>query len=210
MKILEVKSLTIPDIKIINFARFLDSRGYFTEVYKKSDFENHPDMSFLKNTSFDQCNESISHKGVIRGLHFQWNPAIGKLVKVTKGHIIDVCLDIRVGSPFFGKIVGYEMQAYPENEHNEWIWIPPGFAHGIFCLDETILVYFQTGEYSPVSDSVISPLAPDIDWSLFDPKLKETVDRIKSQNPLISDKDRAGISLSQWKNSQDAENFIYG
>ena len=81
MKLLGVKALAIEDIKVIQFARFCDHRGYFTEHYRKSDFCNHPDMEFLKGVDFLQCNESYSQKGTIRGLHFQWNPYMGKLVR---------------------------------------------------------------------------------------------------------------------------------
>ena len=74
MKIIEVKALDIPEVKVIRYARFCDHRGYFTEHYRKSDFHNPETMEFMKDVEFVQCNESYSMKGTVRGLHFQWNP----------------------------------------------------------------------------------------------------------------------------------------
>ena len=89
MKILGIESTVFPEIKVIKFARFADERGYFTELYKKSDFEK---IDFLKGEIFVQNNESFSKKGVIRGLHFQWNPYQKKLVRVVQGKMIDLFL----------------------------------------------------------------------------------------------------------------------
>ena len=99
MKILGVKSLSVSDVKVINFGRFGDHRGYFTEHYRKSDFESRLDLEFMRGIDFTQCNESYSHQGTVRGLHFQWNPYMGKLVRPLTGHLIDMVLDIRKGSP---------------------------------------------------------------------------------------------------------------
>ncbi len=81
MKIIEVRALAIPEIKLIRFARFPDHRGYFTEVWRRSDFQEHPELSFLRGVEFGQANESFSRPRTIRGLHFQWNPYMGKLVR---------------------------------------------------------------------------------------------------------------------------------
>ncbi len=210
MKIIEIRSLAIPDIKIIRFGRFADNRGYFTELLKLSDFNTLPELSFVKGMKFPQINESFSHKNVVRGLHFQWNPHMGKLVRVGNGHIVDIALDIRKNSPYEGKVVGYEMQTNDENDYQEWIWIPSGFAHGAYFLAETRLVYCCTGEYSPNFERSISPLAEDVDWSMCDPTLKNTIDKVNNNKPIISDKDREGLTLTQWKNKTDSENFIYG
>src|SRR5256885_2155696 len=109
MKITEVKALPISSVKTIKFARFRDQRGYFTEHYRRSDLENHPEARFMKKVSFVQCNESFSRKGTLRGLHFQWNPYMGKLVRTISGHMIDIFLDIRKGSPTFGKAYLHDM-----------------------------------------------------------------------------------------------------
>ena len=81
MKLLEVRTLKIKAIKVIRFARFCDHRGYFTEHYRRSNFQNHAEMGFMKDVEFVQANESFSKKGTVRGLHVQWNPYMGKLVR---------------------------------------------------------------------------------------------------------------------------------
>jgi dTDP-4-dehydrorhamnose 3,5-epimerase len=210
MKILSVVSLAFPEIKVIKFARFCDHRGYFTEPYRKSDFENHPGTDFLRNIQFVQTNESFSLPNTIRGLHFQWNPYMGKLVRTIQGHMIDLVLDIRRGSPTFGKAIAYDMPASSDSDFAEWIWVPPGFAHGNFFRQETAIEYSCTGEYSPGCEAGISPLADDIDWSLCDAKLKEIFDATILSAPLISQKDKNGLSVTAWKNDSRSENFIYG
>ena len=134
MKILDVKSLAIEDVKVIRYARFCDHRGYFTEHYRQTDFTQHPEMAFMKNVAFVQCNESFSHKGTIRGLHFQWNPHMGKLVRPLFGHLVDLALDIRKESPTFGKIIAYDMPVKRDDEYAEWIWLPPGSKRRILSI----------------------------------------------------------------------------
>lgn len=209
MKILEVKTLFFPEIKIIRFARFKDQRGYFTEVYKKNDFDTHPDLVFVKNITFVQANASYSKKGTIRGLHFQWNPYMSKLVRVIDGEMIDLILDIRQNSPTFGKIIAYNLNTNLNADYNEWVWVPKGFAHGSVFLKNTIIEYFCDTEWSPESEASISPLAKDIEWSLVNPVTKKQVNSILHNNPLISEKDKNGMTLEQWKNSKESENFIY-
>src|SRR5215471_10951709 len=99
MKILAAAELALPDVNVIRFARFGDHRGYFTESFRNSDFQNNPATSFMRGVQFLQCNESFSKNGTVRGLHFQWNPYMGKLVRTVRGHMVDVVLDIRKGSP---------------------------------------------------------------------------------------------------------------
>lgn len=211
MKILEVKTLAIPEIKIIKFARFTDQRGYFTETFRKSIILNQPELkSILKNREILQCNESLSKKNVIRGMHFQWNPYMGKFIRTISGKMIDLVLDIRKGSPSFGKMIAYEMPNSFENDFDEWIWIPPGFAHGNCFLADTVIEYLCTGEYNQDCEISISPFAKDIDWSLCEKKLKSTFDKIASTSKLITDKDRNGLSMNDWEKSQNSEKFIYG
>jgi dTDP-4-dehydrorhamnose 3,5-epimerase len=209
MKLSKVKTLQIDQIKVIRFARFCDHRGYFTEHYRKSDFANHPDTSFMKGVEFVQCNESYSKKGTVRGLHFQWNPYMGKLVRTVVGRMVDMVLDIRKGSPTFGKIILYDMPADKQADYSEWIWVPPGFAHGNFFPEDTAIEYFCSGEYNPGCEAGISPLANDIDWTLCDPHLKQLLDTIIASVPLVSDRDKKGFSISGWKNSKQSDNFIY-
>ena len=168
MKILEVRTLPVPEIKVIRFGRFRDERGYFTEPYRRSDVDAIR-TEFLAGLSFPQVNESCSRAGVVRGLHFQWNPFMGKLVRTISGRMVDLVLDIRLDSPTLGKIVAYDMPASREADCSEWIWVPPGFAHGNLFTEETIIEYFCTGEYSPGNEAAVSPLAADLDWSLCEP-----------------------------------------
>ena len=210
MKILKVKSFPLEAVKVIRFARFGDHRGYFTEHYRKSDFEGHADMDFMKGVEFVQGNESYSKKGTVRGLHFQWNPYMGKLVRTLVGRMVDMVLDIRKGSPTFGKIIFYDMPVDYHNDYHEWIWVPPGFAHGNYYPEDSMIEYFCSGQYNPECESGISPLAPDIDWSLCDPELKVLFDKIVPSTPLITDKDKTGFSVNTWEKNEQSNNFIYG
>src|SRR5258708_101271 len=149
MNVLEVKALALPEIHVIRFGRFRDQRGYFTEHFRRSDLHTSPHTPFLKGVEFVQGNESFSWAGTVRGLHFQWNPYMGKLVRTLHGHMIDLVLDIRKGSPAFGKIIAYDMPTRKTDDFNEWIWVPPGFAHGNVFPEDTSIEYFCTGEYSP-------------------------------------------------------------
>lgn len=209
MKILNVKSLAIPDVKVVRFARFCDQRGFFTEPFRRSDFAGHPDLGFMRGVEFFQINESFSHAGVMRGLHFQWNPYMGKLVRTCVGRMIDMVLDIRQGSPSYGRIVAYDMPAANTDDASEWIWVPPGFAHGNLFTEPTQIIYLCSGEYSPGCEAGISPLAADLDWSLCDPTLKSVFDQVAAA-PIMSDKDRSGLTLSAWGGDPRRENFVFG
>ena len=182
----------------------MDNRGYFTETYRKSQFKDILDVDFV------QINESHSKSFVMRGLHFQWNPYMGKLVRVINGQMIDLILDIRKGSPTFGKIVGYEMICLKYNEDVEWIWVPPGFAHGGIYLTETKIEYLCTGEHNPECEAGISPLAKDIDWSLFNVELRKRFNELINSSFLtISKKDQNGMLVEEWNNKEESKNFKY-
>ena len=208
MKITEIKSLNIPEIKIISFARFTDERGYFTESFRKSDLLNHPQMDSMGSFEFSQLNESYSKMNVLRGLHFQWNPYVGKMVRVLSGHMVDLALDIRKDSHTYGKIVGYEMFSSQKREGDECIWVPPGFAHGLFFMKPSKIEYICSGEHNPRCEIAISPLAEDIDWSLCESRLKENFDNLISNVALISEKDRNGLTLKKWYEDDRSENFF--
>ncbi len=210
MKIIEIKTLKLEDVKVVRFARFCDHRGYFTEHFRRSDFADYAEMGFMKGVEFVQCNESYSRESAVRGLHFQWNPYMGKLVRTISGRMVDMVLDIRKGSPTLGKIICYDMPARPAADYAEWIWVPPGFAHGNFFTEETLIEYFCSGEYSQGCEAGISPLAADIDWSLCDPKLAEEFKGIASTTQLMTDKDRNGFSVAAWQADERSDNFIYG
>lgn len=210
MEIISVEDLAIAEVKVIKFGRFADDRGYFTETFRKSDFFGHPKLQFLKGTEFVQVNESFSKKGTVRGLHFQWNPYMGKLVRTITGRMIDLALDIRRDSPTFGKIIACDMPADETDKTNQWIWAPPGFAHGNFFTQDSLVEYYCTGEYNPLGEAGISPLAKDLDWSLCEKALKKDFDDITGGKILISDKDRAGLTVGQWLDDARSANFIYG
>jgi len=207
MKIIDVKSLPIPAIKVVRFARFNDVRGYFTEPFRKSDF--FAQLDFMKGVDFPQNNESFSRPNVVRGLHFQWNPFMGKLVRTVQGRMVDLFLDIRKGSPTYGKAAAYDMPSSPDSDFAEWIWVPPGFAHGNFFTQASTIEYLCSGEYSPGCEAAISPLAADIDWSLCNAALKAEFSAIVGSKPLITDKDKNGLSLAAWTADERSNNFMY-
>ena len=209
MKLIETKSLAIPAVKVVRFGRFMDQRGYFTEPYRSSDLHQDPMTDFLHDVTFLQQNESYSEAGVVRGLHFQWSPHMGKFIRTIRGRMVDVVLDIRKGSPTLGKIIAYDMPDVLTADYSEWIWVPSGFAHGNFFTEPSTIEYFCTAEYSPTTEAGISPVAPDIDWSLCDPVLKEKFDALISSNPNMSDKDRDGQSLGQWLADERSEQYQY-
>jgi dTDP-4-dehydrorhamnose 3,5-epimerase len=181
----QFKKLSIPEVILITPEVYEDDRGFFIETYKKSEFEKNG-----INIDFVQDNYVKSEKGVLRGLHYQLNPkAQGKLVRVTKGKVLDVVVDIRKNSPTYGKYVAVELSA----SNKQMLWIPPGFAHGYLVLeDDTEFQYKVTSEYSPEHDRGIIWDDPSI-------RIKWPID-----NPILSDKD------SKLPLLKDAENnFSY-
>lgn len=152
--------LAIPDVVLIEPKRFGDERGYFCETYKKQDFD-----AFGIDTVFVQDNESLSRQvGVVRGLHFQTPPFVqAKLVRAVRGAIFDVAVDIRKGSPSFGKWVGARLTA----EKGEQLFVPHGFAHGFCTLEpDTLVNYKVDAPYSAANDAGIlwDDPAIGIDW----------------------------------------------
>jgi dTDP-4-dehydrorhamnose 3,5-epimerase len=161
----------IEGVFIIKPKLFNDNRGYFTETYKLSDFEEHG-----IDTNFRQDNQSFSTKGVLRGLHFQREPyAQGKLVHVVKGAIFDVAVDLREDSKTFGEYVSIVLT----EENSEIFWIPEGFAHGFLALEDSIVLYKATNEYNKDSESGVIWNDSDINikWPFIP---KEISDKDKS------------------------------
>jgi dTDP-4-dehydrorhamnose 3,5-epimerase len=162
------KKLSIPEVILVECKSFSDKRGFFMEQYKESDFTN-----FGIDTKFVQDNYSHSVQGVLRGLHYQKNPmAQAKLVKVLKGEIYDVVVDIRKNSPTFGKWLG---EILSEQNH-KILYVPEGFAHG-FCVlsKEADVLYKVNKEYSPEHERGIvwNDPALDIKWKITEPILDE-------------------------------------
>jgi dTDP-4-dehydrorhamnose 3,5-epimerase len=160
------ESLEIPEILHIKPQIFSDERGEFAELFKASDFGAHgiPDL-------FVQVNQSVSKRGVLRGLHYQKHPkAQGKIVSVVRGEIFDVAVDIRQGSPTFGKWVGHHLSSQEKN----MLYMPIGFAHG-FCVvsEEAEIVYFCTNEYAKDHEGGIiwNDPAVGITWPVKEPLL---------------------------------------
>lgn len=209
MNVIQTKQLAIPGVKVIRFGRFLDARGYFTETLRQSDIAKNKELEFIKNINFVQFNENYVKAGVLKGLHFQWQPPLGKLLRTVSGHMVDMILDIRKNSPTEGKIILYDMPSSPECDYGEWLWLPPGIAHGSFFLENSMIEYFFSADYNANSEAGISPLSDDIDWTLCDPGLKEKFDKLKKENFLINTKDKAGFSLSEWSRDIRSENFTY-
>ncbi len=210
MKNLTMTSLGIPEIKVVRYDRFLDARGYFTESFRKSDLVTATGGA-VGSWEIVQANESFSRAGTLRGLHFQWSPYMGKLVRTIRGHMIDIVLDIRIGSPTFGMAIAYDMPSDVDGRSAEWIWIPPGFAHGNLFPEDTIIEYLCSGEYSGGSEAGISPLSADIDWGMCDSGLKRRIeDAMHSASLNVSEKDRNGPSVESWRCDARSQNFPYG
>ncbi|MDR1315191.1 MAG: dTDP-4-dehydrorhamnose 3,5-epimerase family protein [Deltaproteobacteria bacterium] len=207
MKILSVTPLAIPDVKVIRAARFRDGRGYFTEHYRASDMNSIAPRLGLEEFKILQANESRSAKGVIRGLHFQWSPYMGKLVRPLSGRLVDMALDVRRKSPTLGKIVLYDMPFDPDADFFEWIWLPPGFAHGTLFPEPSSIEYLCTGDWSPGNEAGISPVSPDLDWTLCDPGLKGVYEGVLSEGAALSEKDRAGDTLAAWLAREESALF---
>jgi dTDP-4-dehydrorhamnose 3,5-epimerase len=157
---MDINKFEIPDLKVIIPRRFGDVRGYFSETWSDRLFRVE-----VANVTFVQDNQSMSaKKGTLRGLHFQKPPAAqGKLVRVTRGSVLDVAVDIRKGSPTYGLHVAVKLDA----DVGAQLWVPPGFLHGFCTLeDETEVAYKATSYYSPSHDAGVLWNDPDlaIDW----------------------------------------------
>ena len=175
---MKIISADIPEVLIIQPDVFEDPRGYFLESFNKARFNE-----YELEVNFVQDNISRSGKGTIRGLHYQaGDRAQGKLCQVITGRVVDIAVDIRFGSPTFGKYVAQEMS----EENHTLLWIPPGFAHGFSVLsDYAIFLYKCTDFYSKEHERTIIYNDPqlNIDWGV--------------DNPVISQKDLNGKSLNE-------------
>jgi len=175
---MEFRPTAIPDVILIAPKVIGDERGFFMETYERREFRRHGIAA-----EFVQHNHSRSHRGVLRGLHFQVEHPQGKLVRAVSGEVFDVAVDLRSGSPTFGKWVGNSLSA--ENRHQ--VWIPPGFAHG-FCVltDWADVLYKVTDSYAPEFERALV-------WN--DPEVGVAWPFEGGAEPIISAKDAAGASL---------------
>jgi dTDP-4-dehydrorhamnose 3,5-epimerase len=176
---MQIESTPIEGLKVITPKVFRDDRGYFFESFNAEIWAKEGLPS-----EFVQDNQSLSSKGILRGLHFQEEPfAQGKLVRVIKGSVLDVAVDIRKDSPTYGKHFAIEL-----NEDNLiMFWIPTGFAHGFLTLkDDTIFSYKCTSVYNKESEGGLAWDDPqlNIDWGI--------------DNPILSDKDKVNPTLDNF------------
>lgn len=186
---IKIESRHLDDVVVVVPEVFQDDRGFFSETFRADQFQ----LLGLP-TAFGQDNHSRSAKGVVRGLHFQWEPPMGKLMRVTVGAAFLVAVDIRKGSPTLGKWIGIEASA----ENRRCVWAPAGFARGFCALaDATEIQYKCTGIYNSKAESAVrwNDPAIGIKWPLTD--------------VIVSDKDRNAQTLSQWLASPRSDNFQY-
>ena len=179
--------LAIPDVVLLEHDAFEDARGTFVEVYKREDFRalGLPEL-------FVQLNESRSSRDVVRGLHFQWDPPMGKLMRVAEGSAFVVAVDIRYDSPTLGRWVGETLTSTDRRQ----MWAPAGFARGLCALTEgTRVQYLCTGSYNGNAESGIR-------WD--DPEIGITW---PTTSPRVSEKDRSAQTLSQWLTRPESRNF---
>jgi len=186
---IRIESRHLEDVVVIVPDMFQDGRGFFSETFRADQFE-----ALGLPTRFVQDNHSRSAKAVVRGLHFQWDPPMGKLMRVTAGAAFLVAVDIRKGSPNLGKWAGIEASA----ENRRCVWAPAGFARGFCALaDNTEIQYKCTGIYNSKAESAIRWNDPmvGIEWPLVD--------------VVVSEKDRNARTLEQWLASPESDNFRY-
>lgn len=184
-----IEPTDLDEVKIVVPKAMRDDRGFFMEVYRQDLFAELglPDR-------FLQLNLSRSSRGVLRGLHFQWNPPMGKLMRVAHGRAFLVAVDIRVGSPTIGRWVGLEMSS----EEPRQLWAPASFARG-FCVlsDHAEIEYLTTGTYNKATESGVrwNDPAIGIEWPVV--------------NPILSAQDESAQSLREWLARPESANFAY-
>ena len=190
---IEVIKTEIPGVLIIEPKVFGDTRGYFLESFNAKEFQQKTGL----NINFVQDNESMSSYGVMRGLHFQRPPfAQSKLVRCVKGAVLDVAVDIRKGSPTYGKHVAVELT---EDNHRQF-FVPRGFAHGFVVLSETAVFQYKCDNfYAPQADGGISILdnSLSIDW------------KIPTDKALLSEKDTKHALLKDFDSPFDINVNLY-
>lgn len=178
---MKVISTSIPDVLIIEPKVFGDSRGFFFESFNQKNFSRETGLD----VEFVQDNHSRSAKGVLRGLHYQIRQPQGKLVRVVRGTVFDVSVDIRRSSPTFGRWIGVELS---EDNYRQ-LWVPPGFAHGFYVLSESADFLYKTTDY----------YIPDFERSLLwnDPDIGISWPIEARTQPIISTKDTNAARLAE-------------
>jgi dTDP-4-dehydrorhamnose 3,5-epimerase len=186
---IKIESRHFRDVVVLVPDVFQDARGFFMETFREDQFQQHG-----LPTEFVQDNHSRSTRGVVRGLHFQWQPPMGKLMRVTFGSAFLLAVDIRKNSPTLGKWVGVEASA----ENRRQVSAPAGFARGFCVLSEAAEIQYKcTGIYNNKGESGIlwNDPAIGIEWPVRD--------------PILSDKDKNAQTLAQWLARPESQNFTY-
>jgi dTDP-4-dehydrorhamnose 3,5-epimerase len=186
---IRIESRHLGDVAVLASEVFEDERGFFMEVYRADQYK-----ALGLPTEFVQDNHSRSKQGVVRGLHFQWDPPMGKLMRVTYGSAFLIAVDIRKGSPTLGQWFGVEVSAKDKKQ----VWAPAGFARG-FCVvsDFAEVQYKCTGIYNPKCESGIR-------WN--DPKIGI---HWPVKEPELSGKDRQAQTLDEWLASPASNHFQF-
>lgn len=183
---MQVLQTPLRDVKLLKAKRFTDNRGWFAEFYNESAFR----AAGLP-VQFVQDNQSVSRRGVLRGLHFQLSRPQGKLVRVVSGEIWDVAVDVRRSSPEFGRWAAFPMAPISPAGELEMLWLPPGYAHGFLVMSEAAEVLYKvTDVYDPASEKTVLWKDPTlgINWP---------VAAAGVEVPVISDKDSQGLPLTE-------------
>ena len=177
---MKVTPLKVPDVKLIEPDVFEDERGFFYESFNQQKFNE----AIGQEITFVQDNHSKSSQGVIRGLHYQEAPfEQGKLVRVIAGEVFDVAVDIRKGSPTYGRWVSETLSS----ENKKQLWIPEGFAHG-FCAttNSTTLMYHTSSEYNSECDAGILWSSIPIEWPIKEPIISLRDSSFESLSDFVS------------------------
>ena len=186
---LHIESRHLNGVVVLIPDAYEDERGFFMETFHADQFR-----ALGLPGDFPQDNQSRSRRGVIRGLHFQWDPPMGKLMRVTYGSAFLVAVDIRKGSPTLGKWFGLEVPA----ESRKQVWAPAGFARGFCALSDYADVQYKcTGTYNSRAESGIrwNDPAIGVEWPV--------------SNPVLSHKDRNAGTLAEWLATAESESFKY-
>jgi dTDP-4-dehydrorhamnose 3,5-epimerase len=186
---IRIESVHLDSVAVLQPEVFQDDRGFFLEAFRADQFRE-----LELPHEFVQENHSGSTQGVVRGLHFQWDPPMGKLMRVTVGRAFLVAVDIRKGSPTLGQWFGVEVSA----QNHKQVWAPAGFARGFCVLSEFAEIqYLCTGIYNPQAESGIrwNDEAVGIDWPV--------------SNPVLSTKDEQAQTLAEWLETPESDHFTH-
>ncbi|MCK6556425.1 dTDP-4-dehydrorhamnose 3,5-epimerase [Candidatus Binatia bacterium] len=180
----------LPGLVVFTARHFHDNRGFLLQSWVAEDLE-----ALGVPSVFKQAIQTYSKRGVVRGLHFQWNPPMGKLVRCIAGGVIDVVVDVRHGSPTCGDHAAVELTG----SNHRVVWVPPGFAHGTFALaDDTIVIYECTAPHGPGGEGGIR-------WN--DPAL--AIDWPRDIPPIVSEKDEQAPALAEWLADPQSQQFRF-